>query len=73
MERDLIRTRTAKGRSRAKGMRKAYGPTSFPDVARQKAATRRRKQGATLQQIADSYDRSIPPRAAPPLPPGAIS
>jgi hypothetical protein len=33
--------------------RTAYGP------AQQKEATRRRAQGATLQELADSYDRSI--------------
>jgi DNA invertase Pin-like site-specific DNA recombinase len=32
VERDLIRTRTAEGRSRAKAQRKAYGPTRFPDT-----------------------------------------
>jgi DNA invertase Pin-like site-specific DNA recombinase len=52
VERDLIRTRTAEGRSRAKAQGKAT-PTQ------QKEATRRRAQGATLQELADSYDRSI--------------
>jgi hypothetical protein len=28
--------------------------------AQQKEATKRRAQGATLQELADSYDRSIP-------------
>jgi DNA invertase Pin-like site-specific DNA recombinase len=32
VERDLIRTRTAEGRSRAKGSRKAHGPSPFPDT-----------------------------------------
>ncbi len=31
----------------------------FPISAQQKGATRRRAQGATLQELADSYDRSI--------------
>jgi DNA invertase Pin-like site-specific DNA recombinase len=53
VERDLIRTRTAEGRSRAK----ARGQPLTP--AQQKEATRRRAQGATLQELADSYDRSI--------------
>ena len=60
VERDLIRTRTAEGRSRAKAAWKAYGPTPFPCAPeQQKEATRRRAQGATLQELADSYDRSI--------------
>ena len=32
VERDLIRTRTAGGRSRAKDQGKAMGPTAFPDT-----------------------------------------
>jgi DNA invertase Pin-like site-specific DNA recombinase len=51
VERDLIRTRTVEGRSRAKARGQPMG--------RQKEATRRRAQGATLQELADSYDRSI--------------
>jgi len=61
VERDLIRTRTAEGRSRAKARGQPMGrPPSltFPK-AQQKEATRRRAQGATLQELADSYDRSI--------------
>src|SRR5438477_10720543 len=59
VERDLIRTRTAEGRSRAKarGQRMGRPPSLTP--AQQKEATRRRAQGATLQELADSYDRSI--------------
>jgi hypothetical protein len=49
VERDLIRTRTAAHMGRP--------PSSTP--AQQKEATRRRAQGATLQKLADSYDRSI--------------
>src|SRR5271165_4352075 len=60
VERDLIRTRTAEGRSRAKAQGKAMGrPPSLTTSAQQKEATRRRAQGATLQELADSYDRSI--------------
>jgi DNA invertase Pin-like site-specific DNA recombinase len=60
VERDLIRTRTAEGRSRAKAQGKAMGrPPSLKTPAQQKEATRRRAQGATLQELADSYDRSI--------------
>src|SRR3954463_4628023 len=59
VERDLIRTRTAEGRSRAKAKGKHIGrPSSLP-AAQQKEATRRRAEGATLQELADSYDRSI--------------
>jgi|SRR5271166_635588 len=60
VERDLIRTRTAEGRSRAKARGKHMGrPPSLTDPAQQKEATRRRAQGATLKELADSYDRSI--------------
>ena len=60
MERDLIRTRTAEGRSRAKARGKHMGrPPSLITPEQQKEATRRRAQGATLQELADSYDRSI--------------
>jgi DNA invertase Pin-like site-specific DNA recombinase len=59
VERDLIRTRTAEGRSRAKAKGKAMGRPPSLTPAQQKEATRRRAQGATLQELADSYDRSI--------------
>src|SRR5271166_3558269 len=60
VERDLIRTRTAEGRSRAKAQGKHMGrPPSPGTSAQQREATRRRAQGATLQELADSYDRSI--------------
>ena len=55
VELDLIRTRTAEGRSRAK----ARGQPMGRPPSQQKEATRRRAQGATLQELADSYDRSI--------------
>ena len=38
VERDLIRTRTAEGRSRATAPRKGHGPTPFPDPTQQKEA-----------------------------------
>ena len=59
VERDLIRTRTAEGRSRAlaQGKHMERPPSLTP--AQQKEATRRRAQGATLQELADSYGRSI--------------
>jgi DNA invertase Pin-like site-specific DNA recombinase len=59
VERDLIRTRTAEGRSRAKERGKRMGRPPSLTPAQQKEATRRRVQGATLQELADSYDRSI--------------
>src|SRR3954469_17280908 len=42
-----------RGQEPRQGPRKPHGPTP------QKEATRRRAQGATLQELADSYDRSI--------------
>jgi DNA invertase Pin-like site-specific DNA recombinase len=58
VERDPICTRTAERRNRAKAQGKHMGRLlSAP--AQQKEATRRRAQGATLQELADSYDRSI--------------
>ena len=59
VERDLIRTRTAEGRSRAKARGKHMGRPPSLTPAQQKEATRRRAEGATLQELADSYDRSI--------------
>ena len=59
VERDLIRTRTAEGRSRAKARGQPMGRPPSLTPAQQKEATRRRAQGATLQELADSYDRSI--------------
>jgi DNA invertase Pin-like site-specific DNA recombinase len=59
VERDLIRTRTAEGRSRAKARGKHMGRPPSLTLEQQKEATRRRTQGATLQELADSYDRSI--------------
>jgi DNA invertase Pin-like site-specific DNA recombinase len=59
VERDLIRTRTAEGRSRAKDRGKHMGRPPSLTPEQRKEATRRRAQGATLQELADSYDRSI--------------
>ena len=59
VERDLIRTRTAEGSSRAKARGKHMGRPPSLTAAQQKEATRRRAEGATLQELADSYDRSI--------------
>jgi DNA invertase Pin-like site-specific DNA recombinase len=58
VERDLIRTRTAEGRSRAKAQGKAMGrPPSLTPEAK-KEAIRRRAQGETLAELARSYNVS---------------
>jgi DNA invertase Pin-like site-specific DNA recombinase len=59
VERDLIRTRTAEGRSRAKARGQPMGRPPSLTPAQQKEATKRRAQVATFQELADSYDRSI--------------
>ena len=60
VERDLIRTRTAEGRSRARqGPRAADGPTPALTQAQQTEATRRRAEGATLDELARSYNVGI--------------
>ena len=59
VERDLIRTRTAEGRNRAKAQGAHMGRPPTLNPAQQKEATRRRAQGATLKELAKSYDRSI--------------
>ncbi|RYF32567.1 MAG: recombinase family protein, partial [Cytophagaceae bacterium] len=58
VERDLIRTRTAEGRSRAKGRGQHMGrpPALTPQQASE--ARRRREDGATLKELADSYNVS---------------
>src|SRR3974390_1694144 len=53
VERDLIRTRTAEGRSRAKAQGKHMGRPQ------QKEATQRLAHGATLQELARSYNVGI--------------
>src|SRR5438309_3213832 len=58
VERDLIRTRTAEGRSRAKAQGKRMGRPPSLTPAQQKEAIRRRAQGATLQELARSYNVS---------------
>jgi DNA invertase Pin-like site-specific DNA recombinase len=59
VERDLIRTRTAEGRSRAKAQGKHMGRPRSLTPSQQKEATRHRAQGATLQELGDSYDVGI--------------
>ena len=56
VERDLIRTRTAEGRSRAKGRGQHMGrpPALTPQQAAE--ARQRRADGATLKQLAESYN-----------------
>ena len=55
VERDLIRTRTAEGRSRAKARGQRMGrPSKLTDA--QKTEARRRAEGATLKELAQSYD-----------------
>lgn len=56
VERDLIRTRTAEGRSRAKarGQRMGRPPALTPE--QQAEARKRRAEGATLKELAQSYN-----------------
>src|ERR1700741_2049771 len=58
VERDLIRTRTAEGRSRAKAQGKHMGRPPSLTEAQQKEAIKRRARGATLQELARSYNVS---------------
>src|SRR6516164_6215749 len=59
VERDLIRTRTAEGRNRAKGRGQQMGRPPALTAEQQTEATRRRAQGATLQELAHSYNVGI--------------
>jgi DNA invertase Pin-like site-specific DNA recombinase len=59
VERDLIRTRTAEGRSRAKAKGQQMGRPPALTPAQQKEASRRRAQGATLNELARSYNVGI--------------
>jgi len=60
VERDLIRTRTAEGRSWAKARGQHMGRPPKLTPQQQKEARRRRAEGATLKELAKSYnvDRS---------------
>src|SRR5499427_4628435 len=58
VERDLIRTRTAEGRNRAKAQGKHMGRPPSMTPAQQKEAIRRRAQGAALEELAHSYNVS---------------
>src|SRR5438309_11580848 len=55
VERDLIRTRTAEGRSRATARGQHMGRPSALTKQQQKEARRRRAEGATLAELARSY------------------
>jgi DNA invertase Pin-like site-specific DNA recombinase len=55
VERDLIRTRTAEGRSRAQKRGQHMGRPSKLTDAQKAEARRRRAQGATLVELARSY------------------
>ena len=56
VERDLIRTRTAEGRSRAKARGQHMGrPPKLTDVQKVEAR-KRRAEGATLKELALSYN-----------------
>ena len=59
VERDLIRTRTAEGRSRAKARGQHMGRP--PALTHQQAteARQRRAEGATLKELAESYNVGI--------------
>src|SRR5438477_11070063 len=56
VERDLIRTRTAEGRSRAQKRGQHMGRPPKLTPQQQKEARRRRPQGATLKELAKSYN-----------------
>jgi DNA invertase Pin-like site-specific DNA recombinase len=55
VERDLIRTRTAEGRTRAQKNGQHMGRPSKLTAAQQAEARRRRAEGATLAELARSY------------------
>jgi DNA invertase Pin-like site-specific DNA recombinase len=59
VERDLIRTRTAEGRSRAVGRGQHMGRPASLTVQQQHEARRRRDEGATLKDLARSYNVSM--------------
>ena len=58
VERDLIRTRTADGRGRAKARGQHMGRPPALTPQQQTEARQRREQGATLQELAASYNVS---------------
>ena len=56
VERDLIRTRTAEGRERVKARGQHMGRPPKLTPQQQKEARRRRAEGATLKELAKSYN-----------------
>lgn len=58
VERDLIRARTAEGRSRAKSRGQHMGRPPALTSQQQAEARQRRQDGATLKELADSYNVS---------------
>jgi DNA invertase Pin-like site-specific DNA recombinase len=56
VERDLIRTRTAEGRSRAKARGQHMSRPSALTPQQQTEARKRRDEGATLKELAQSYN-----------------
>jgi DNA invertase Pin-like site-specific DNA recombinase len=56
VERDLIRTRTAEGRSRAKARGQHMGRPPSLTQQQQAEARQRRAEGATLKELAQSYN-----------------
>ena len=59
VDRDLIRTRTAEGRSRAKARGQHMGRPPKLTPQQQAEARRRRAEGATLKELAKSYNVSV--------------
>ena len=57
VERDLIRTRTAEGRARATARGQHMGrPPKLNPAQQAEARRRRRAEGATLKELAKSYN-----------------
>ena len=59
VERDLIRNRTAEGRSRAKANGQHMGRRPKLTPQQQAEARQRRAEGATLRELADSYNVGV--------------
>jgi DNA invertase Pin-like site-specific DNA recombinase len=59
VERDLIRTRTAEGRSRAKARGQHMGRKPKLTPQQQAEARQRRAEGATLKELARSYNVGV--------------
>jgi DNA invertase Pin-like site-specific DNA recombinase len=59
VERDLIRTRTAEGRSRAKARGKHMGRPPALTPQQQDEARQCRAEGATLKELAASYNVGV--------------